>query len=468
MAPCESSDALLPIAVLSVGLGVLAAAFAGSGLLPPPADRSIDVRLDWLCLAATAGACLWVIAVVAAGLFGFPVFGAFSVAAPVAIGILGRWLLPRRPWTVRAAAPEGRAAVVASRIVLAAALGLFAWKVHQAPVWSWDHHSVWGMKARHVAEGDFLSLGFLRVDPFRSSNPEYPIGLPVLWRTLTLGRAPASFDFKLCHLLFGVALAGLCRLALKAGGVSASVANAVAAFVAVSPLYWDTESLGLAEMPLAAAMLAAVVLLLRGRDPEDRPPAWLAGLLLGFLPWIKQEALSLAILLLAAGWFMSRRGARAAGTVFVVTAGAALALGLAFPPGLPFLAGDWLHRLLERLPHPGTVLGDMGEELVASDWIGFWPVFVLAAGWASWRRDRRVAALSAVVATQTAFYLFVYLGTYLDPASHIRSSFFRLMSALLPLAAVAAGLLAAPRQNSSSGRLGESEERTTSGSGAGS
>ena len=128
------------------------------------------------------------------------------------------------------------------------------------------------MKARHLAEGDFLSLGFLRVDPFRSSNPEYPIGLPVLWRTLTLGRAPASLDFKLCHLLFGVALAGLCRLALKARGVSASVANAVAAFVAVSPLYWDTESLGLAEMPLAAAMLAAVVLLLRGRDPGDRPP----------------------------------------------------------------------------------------------------------------------------------------------------------------------------------------------------
>jgi hypothetical protein len=454
------------IAVLSAAVAALAAAFAGSGLVPPPASRDLDVRFDWLCFAATAGAALTVAVAVAAGLSGLPVFGGASLGIAAAIGILGRWLLPRRAWTLPSSPHERRWPVAISRAVLVAALVIFAWKVHRVPVWSWDHHSVWGMKARHLAEGGFLNLSFLRVAPFRYTNPDYPIGLPVLWRILTLGREPAWPDFKVCHVLFGVATIGLFRLALRTGGASASFANATAAFVAASPLYWDTESLGLAEMPLAAAMLAAVVLLLRRReDPRERPPAWLLGFLLGFLSWIKQEGLSLAILLFAAAWVMSRRGARAAGAVFVVTAGAALALGGGSPSG-PFLSGDWPHRFLQRLPHAEAVLGNMVTELAASDWIGFWPAFVLAAGWAIWRRDRCAVVLSAVVAGQTALYLFVYLGTYLDPAAHIRSSFFRLMSALLPLAAVAVGLLAAPLEASTTEAFGEEDERKAASRGA--
>jgi hypothetical protein len=449
------------IAVLSAAVAALALAFAGSAVVPPPASRDLDVRFDWLCFAATAGAGLTAAAAVAAGLLGLPVFGGASIGIAAAIGILGRWLLPRHAWTVPSSPPDRRWPIAISRAVLVAALVVFAWKVHRVPVWSWDHHSVWGMKARHLAEGDFLNLSFLRVAPFRYTNPEYPIGLPVLWRILTLGREPAWPDFKIGHVLFGVTTIGLFRLALRMSGVSSSFANAAAAFVAASPLYWDTESLGLAELPLAAATLATVVLLLRRRgDPGERSPVWLLGFLLGSLPWIKQEGLSLAVLLLAAGWAMGRSpgagrrppGKRAVLALsFVVTAGATIALERALPPGQPFLQGEWTLRFSARLPHVLEVLGKMGEELIARDWIGFWPVFVLAAAYGIWRRDRRVAALSAVVAAQTVLYLFVYLGTYLDPAAHIRSSFFRLMSALLPLAAVAAGLLAAPRDRAPAG-----------------
>ncbi|HTO77711.1 MAG TPA: hypothetical protein VMQ61_16695, partial [Thermoanaerobaculia bacterium] len=431
-------------------------------VVPPPASRDLAVRFDWLCFAATVGAVLTVAVVAATGLLGLAVFGGASIGIAAAIGILTRCLLPRRAWTLPSSPPEGRWPLFVSRVVLAAALAIFAWKVHRVPLWSWDHYSVWGMKARHLAEGGFLNLSFLRVAPFRYTNPEYPIGLPVLWRILTLGRTPAWPDFKVCHVLFGVATVGLFRLALRAGGVSSSFANAAAAFVAASPLYWDTESLGLAEMPLAAAILAAAVLLLRRReDPGERPPAWLLGFLLGSLPWIKQEGLSLAVLLLAASWVLGRSpgagrrppGARAVLALsFLVTAGPAIALDRALPPGQPFLQGEWMLRFSARLPHVLRVLGKMGEELVASDWIGFWPVFLLAAAYGIWRRDRRVAALSAVVAAQTALYLFIYLGTYLDPAAHIRSSFFRIMSALLPLAAVAAVLSAAPDARDARGR----------------
>ncbi|HTO75203.1 MAG TPA: hypothetical protein VMQ61_03935, partial [Thermoanaerobaculia bacterium] len=403
------------IAVLSVAVAALAMAFAGSGVVPPPASRDLAVRFDWLCFAATVGAVLTVAVVAATGLLGLAVFGGASIGIAASIGILTRWLLPRRAWTLPPSPAEGRSTVLVSRVVLAAALAVFAWKVHRVPLWSWDHYSVWGMKARHLAEGGFLNLSFLRVAPFRYTNPEYPIGLPVLWRILTLGRTPAWPDFKVCHVLFGVATVGLFRLALRAGGISSSFANAAAAFVAASPLYWDTESLGLAEMPLAAAILAAVVLLLRRReDPSERPPVWLLGFLLGSLPGIKPEGLSLAVLLLAAGWVLGRSpgagrrppGERAVLALSVlVTAGPAIALDRALPPGQPFLQGEWMLRFSARLPHVLEVLRKMGEELVASDWIGFWPVFLLAAAYGIWRRDRRVAALSAVVAAQTALYL---------------------------------------------------------------
>jgi hypothetical protein len=125
-----------------------------------------------------------------------------------------------------------------------------------------------------------------------------------------------------------------------------------------------------------------------------------------------------------------------------------------------------MERVSARLPHVLQVLGKTGAELVARDWIGFWQVFLLAAAYGIWRRDRCAVALSAVVAGQTALYLFVYLGTYLDPAAHIRSSFFRLMSALLPLAAVAVGLLAAPLEASTTEAFGEEDERKAASRGA--
>ena len=436
----------MTLAFLSVGLGALAAVFAGTGIVPPIASRDVDSRVDRLCLAAAAGSGLIVLAAVGAGLLGLPVFGAASVVIAAAIGILGRWLLPRRPWSLPAAPSDGPWLLWLSRAVLAAALAIFAWKVARVPVWSWDHHATWGMKARHIAEGGFLSLGFLQVSPFRWTNPEYPIGLPVLWRMLSVGRAPSSPEFRLCHVLFGIVTAGLCRLALRRGGVSASLANATAAFVAISPLFWDTESLGLAEMPLAAASLAAAVFLLPGRDPGERLPSWLSGFAIGLLPWIKPEGLTLAILLLAAGRVMNRRpddarGPRAAAVlIFLLMTAATLLLQRPFPPGQPFLDGDWPRRVAERAAHPAAILRGMAAELAASDWIGFWLAFAIACAWAVRRRDRRAVALAFVIVAQTGFYLFVYLGTYLEPAAHIQSSFFRLMAALLPLAAVAAAL----------------------------
>ena len=53
------------------------------------------------------------------------------------------------------------------------------------------------------------------------------------------------------------------------------------------------------------------------------------------------------------------------------------------------------------------------------------------------RRRPLAAALGAVVLVQLAAYAGTYFATYLDPVEHIRSSFFRIAAALLPLALVA-------------------------------
>ena len=77
---------------------------------------------------------------------------------------------------------------------------------------------------------------------------------------------------------------------------------------------------------------------------------------------------------------MSRRGALAAGVVFVVTAGAALRSSAPFLRDCPFLAGRLAAPVLGASPAPGRFWERWGRSSSRRDWIGFWPVFVLAAG----------------------------------------------------------------------------------------
>ena len=217
----------------------------------------------------------------------------------------------------------------------------------------------------------------------------------------------------------------------------------MAAVVCVSPLFWDTEAMGLAELPLAFFAVASIALLLDARD--GRAPVWVAGATIGFVSWIKTEGLLLSVLLLVFGAFLLRRGSSDRRTVRLAGLGLpAVALGFAsllisrrlLPAVLSFFWGEWRVRGQLRLRHPGKILAALGDELVRRDWWGIWLFF--AAVFLLSLLTRRVlpSLLLGTVLAMLASYAAVYFFTYLDPVEHIRHSFFRVAAALVPLGTI--------------------------------
>jgi hypothetical protein len=410
--------------------------------------------------------------------------------------------------------------------VLAGVLLLFVWKVAVAPLWSWDHFAVWGVKARRLAA---VGLGpqALATPGLRYAALHYPLGLPAVWLVLALGGVPGMGFFKAAHAVFGVATVLLVRAAIRRSGGGRLAAATLAAAVAASPLLWDTVSMGLADLPLALWATAAVVAGLEGtvegrrrrrpdefsadlpqgaasKFPQELPtgspcespaelvrrgdacvarlggrsaPLLLTGLLLGFLPWIKQEGLVLAVLLGLALFGLPAVSGHLSGTVSHDRRGwlrRALCLGLPFlgmlttravvqqaraGTGRGFFAGDWPGRMAARAADLPALLGRLLAELAEPQWLGLWVFFAAGCAWAVARRRWRPLALAGVVAAQLGVYALVYLGTHLDPAAHIDSSFLRIAAALLPLAAVVlGGALAQPPPRGAFDTLSDDDE----------
>lgn len=369
----------------------------------------------------------------------------------------------------------------AARGVLAAAVGVLLVKLALVPVWSWDHFVIWGLKARRMAAAGALDPSFLAAPQLERANPAYPLGLPVAWVLLGLGAVPGAAAFKAAHVLFAGGLLLAVRSTAARLADHRPAGDAAAAFVAASPLLWDSENLGLAETPLAFVAVAAVAALVRAlpADPEapaDRRALALAGLLLGFLPWLKSEGLVLALLLAAVGaaWCLGRsagrtpgrgrdggvsglavRGAdrrRRVGDLAALLAPAAAwalaALGyaaVALPQAPGFLAGDWRARLAQRLPRAGEILAAAGRELLAAGWLGAWVLFAAVALAALLLRHRRALPLAAAVTVQLGLYVAVFFVSRFDPLDHVSSALYRVAAALLPLAVLAAAALARPR-----------------------
>lgn len=382
------------------------------------------------------------------GLLGMPI-------VPLAVVLLAAALLPLArkvrlpPMTEEETVEERwpRPVALLARVALVLAVALFLAKVVVAPLWSWDHFAIWGMKSRRMVVQGRLDLGFLSAPGFEPSVTFYPVGLPMLWRLLALGGLPGTALFKTVHVLFGLALVAVTRRGVLRLGRSPAMADALAALLAASPILWDTIALGLADLPLALWATAGLMLAL---ESAGEGPAWPAGLCLGFLPWIKQEGLPLALLALAAAAAIASSGrirkSRLAALLLpaVLLIAGAVAIGRMLPQGGPtFFSGDWQGRALARLSRPGEILTMLGADLAAPDWLGFWFLFAAALALALRRRNRAALLLGGVVLVQLGLYSAVYFFTYVPPAGHILSSFTRIAAALVPLGILA---VAAPGQ----------------------
>jgi hypothetical protein len=430
--------------MVSLLAGHVLATLAGRGLLHA---LGADCRLGGLAGVArawSAGLFALAVTLLVAGGLGAPVGWPSLVAGALALAALAR--LGHRTDEPSRPPPESWGPLgIAARILLLAALGLFVAKTLTAPLWSWDHFAIWGIKARWMVEGAALDLDFLRDPEFVGTRPDHPLALPMAWRFLALAATPGSVVFRTTHILFGVALIAILRDAVHRRTGRRTWSDLVAAYAALSPLFWDTEALGLAEMPLAlVAVLAADLLLDLSVLPARAAAA--AGALLGLLPWIKQEGLPLALVLAVCGCLhlrrRERRGERSGRSLLLLAGTATLAAGamlfrlVALAPGVGFLSGDWRSRALERLPRLLDVGATFTRELLVPDWLGFWLVFLVGLGLAATRRAPRgtgASLLLLAVAAQVLLYLFVCYVAPAEPAVQIRAAGFRIAAALVPL-----------------------------------
>lgn len=442
--------------MLSDLCAVLAAAaliaLAGASLVGPAlgALRPLFGRLGAAALAWFLGGALLASSMLALGLAGLPI-RPWSLALLLLGAFAAGRLVHRLAGLQRLPAPlvpaRSRAHLFA-RLVLVASAALFLARVEVMPLWSWDHHAIWGIKARRMAAEGRLDLAFLATPELKDSRPDYPLGYPAACLLHSWGRPPSPLAFKAVHALFGLALLALLAAALRAAGCPATLALALTAWAGAMPLFWDTEAVGQAEMPLALASVGAAALILLARHHGALWP-W-AGVALGFLPWVKQEGWPLAVALALAALWLTPAGkhwrlkALALGA-FPLLLGERLVAWFLLPPGVSFFSGDPFARLGERLPEAGTLLLAMARHLAARETLGLWFGFALAATVLLRRRDRLGIALVAVVAVQLGLYLAITFGVYLPPLDHIRASFPRITAALAPLAILALGRAFAAR-----------------------
>jgi hypothetical protein len=204
--------------------------------------------------ALALGLALAAVALTALGLAGYPLGrGAVTglLVALVAVAAAAGWRRPAAPpLEHEGVAPAGRLDRWAPAVA-GLAFAVFAWKLTRVPVWSWDHLAVWGMKARRFAAGGALDLSLLAGEAERNGNPGYPLGLPLGWVALKLGGVPGETTFKAVQALLGAALLAVLWDASRRLGAPRIAAAAAIALTAASPLLWDTESLGLADLPMA-------------------------------------------------------------------------------------------------------------------------------------------------------------------------------------------------------------------------
>ncbi|MBC8647871.1 MAG: hypothetical protein H7X85_11950 [Thermoanaerobaculia bacterium] len=219
-------------------------------VLVPPRPRS--ERIGWGFAAGSALLAAATALTFALGLKSawpaFVVLAILSVFAGVKFPVRGEAELTALRGRLRW--PEGFWAGVAILGVL-----LYAFRALTEPMWAGDFLAIWGLKGK-----SFFAAGFvphLFEDAlFGFTHPEYPVGLPLLYAGIAL--AVAAWDDHAMALLFPCFLAATLLVLygfLRRRGASAAVALAATALLANFQGLYSAFLTGMAEVPLALALL---------------------------------------------------------------------------------------------------------------------------------------------------------------------------------------------------------------------
>ena len=208
---------------------------------------------------------------------------------------------------------------------------------------------------------------------------------------------------------------------------------------------------GFADIPLAAAAVAAVSCTILAIETSNARAFLLAGALSTVGAWTKVEGLVLALYLgvasLGAVLWMRRDNPSRRVSVFAAAASLWMPLTVTLPwmflqqrYGMP--EGDFqlspavALAHLDRLP---VVIRLVAHELLRRDWALIWPAFGGAVALTIWRREWNTitAVLAGAVIVPLSTYILIFLfSAFWDVTQHVQTSIERLLIPLAPTALI--------------------------------
>lgn len=393
----------------------------------------------------------------------FPGSGALPILAADAVIVVASFLGRRPIPSPSPAEPEKKrpAFVVPLLAIAGAACLIFLVAALSEPMWATDYLAMWGLKGKTIFETGSIPRRLFQDPALSWGRPDHPLLVPLSLAALAALSGgwhdqALALLFPLCELATILAVWGfLSRRISPLAGAS------VAALVSLCfPLYRAANS-GLAEIPLAFALVLASGAFFDVLEAGSRlamARLFLASL---FAAWAKPEGalfvLLLAGVLLVRQRFHPVRAWKSGGWALVLPP--IVHAGLMHFLGRPLPQHDFdptflePRRWAELLSRFGIVLG----RILGTQAPGFW-ISLLAVGLFLLLTRRGLAdLLLAVLALQMLAYLAAFAISSADPIWKVDSCFQRIAATLLPvLVLVLAARVSAP---------GNDESGTTSGSG---
>lgn len=308
----------------------------------------------------------------------------------------------------------------------------------RVPLGSFDAWSLWEYKGRRFWLDGGVSGGFLHDHAAIFAHPAYPPLIPLLiaWVYVWLGAADPMLMKPLFAAFFAaLLLAFFAALRPRLGPHGALLAVAALALVPQLANYAGT---GLADVPLAAALVGSAAALVRWREGGDGRALLAAGLLLGVALLIKHDAIFFSIAALA-GIVLLARDPRAV-IRFALPAGLVGLPWYAYVrftgvPDRDFLSLT-LHNVVAHAGRIGGIARLFALNLLAADeWNVLWYAFGAFLILGLVRRGLRAPVLLIPVLLPLALYVCsLSLSAWPDYMLHVRTSLDRLILVTAPFA----------------------------------
>jgi hypothetical protein len=307
------------------------------------------------------------------------------------------------------------------------------------PHGEWDASGIWNLRARFLAGGPETWRRAVSNEPgsflAEISHPAYPLFLSsfvaLLWAGggTSAAAVPAAAGGLFAAGVLGALVASLRR--------RSTLLAAVAGLTLAATSYFSSQaSAQYADLALAYAFLAALVLLDRG---GDRASLLACGFAIGLAPWIKNEGQPFALAALGVAAWRYGRGAAwmlAGASPGLAATAAVKILSDGREAMFPGTAGEALAKAADPSRWMQVLAGFGGAVADAGPWWAHPAVFaaaiVFAAGFPPREEMRPRLWLGAPLAAVFAAEFGVYLITTSDLAWHLSTSVTRLFLQLWP------------------------------------